>query len=178
MADTARTKAALAALLADNISADISPQDVRDFLETMNPSFGSLYWSATAATTIAVQSTYYKALGTTTAINLNRFTSPASNRLTYTGDPDIHLHIACSMSCTCASNSQILGFSIGINGTHIPASLIQRKVGTGADVGALALHWDAQLSTNDYIELFVTNDSGTATVTIEQGYLFAMSMMV
>ena len=32
MADTARTLAALQALLADNTSGDISPQDVRDML--------------------------------------------------------------------------------------------------------------------------------------------------
>lgn len=35
MPDTNRTKAALQALLADNTTADISPQDVRDFLESV-----------------------------------------------------------------------------------------------------------------------------------------------
>jgi hypothetical protein len=37
MVDTARTLAALQALLADNVTADISPQDVRDFLASVFP---------------------------------------------------------------------------------------------------------------------------------------------
>jgi hypothetical protein len=40
MADTQRTRAALQALLADNVTGQISPQDLRDFLVTvMNPEF-------------------------------------------------------------------------------------------------------------------------------------------
>lgn len=37
MADTARTKAALKALYADNVTGQISPQDARDFMETVMP---------------------------------------------------------------------------------------------------------------------------------------------
>jgi hypothetical protein len=40
MADTQRTRAALQTLLADNVTGDISPQDLRDFLVTvMQPEF-------------------------------------------------------------------------------------------------------------------------------------------
>ena len=37
MADTARTRAALIALMADNVTGQISPQDLRDFMVTVMP---------------------------------------------------------------------------------------------------------------------------------------------
>jgi hypothetical protein len=174
---TSRTNSELQTLFADNTAGAISPQDLRDFLDSVTPKYGSLYYSTPAATTIAVAGTYYKAAGTTTALNLNEFTMPANNRLTYTGTTDVHLHIAYSLSCTCSGNTQVLGFSLAKNGTNIAESKLTRKVGTGSDVGAVALHWDLTVSTNDYIELFVTNETSTATITIEQGYLFAMTMI-
>jgi len=177
MADTARTKAALAAILADNTSGAISPQDVRDFLETMHPSFGSLYFSSAAATTITVAGTFYKAAGTTTQVSANRFTV-GTNRLTYTGTPTIHTHIAASYSMTTAGTNDILGIAIAKGGSVLTHSILKRKIGTGSDVGAAACHADVSLATNEYIELWVTNYDATATVTLDLGYLFILGMMV
>lgn len=47
MADTVRTRAAILALLADNTSGDISPQDVRDAFVTVHGVFGGWYISST-----------------------------------------------------------------------------------------------------------------------------------
>ncbi len=44
---------------------------------------------------------------------------------------------------------------------------IKRKVGTGADVGAVALNGQFELSYNDYIEVYVTSDLG-GTVTFDR----------
>ena len=177
MVDTARTKTALAAILADNTAGEISPQDVRDFLETMHPSFGSLHFSTAAETSIATQSVYVKAAGTTTSVNLHRVTMPADNRLTYTGTPTIHAHIACSLSMTAAGNNKLIGLGIAKNGTVLTHSIVQRQVGTGADVGSTALHADVSLATNDYLELWVSNETDTVNLTIELGYLFFLAMM-
>lgn len=178
MADTARTKAALAALLADNVTEQISPQDIRDFLETMHPSFGSLYVSTAAETTVSVAGTYVKAAGTTTSVNLHRVTMPANNRLTYTGTPDIHAHIACSLSMTSINNNVTVGVGLAKNGTVLEHSKLNRRVGTGTDVGSTALHADAMMSTNDYLEIFISNETNTGNLQIEYGYLFFLGMMV
>ena len=177
MVDTARTQAALAAILADNTSGDISPQDIRDFLETMNPSFGSLYFSTPAATTTVTPGTYLKVAGTTTSISLNRVTMPANNRLAYTGTPTVHAHIACSIDMTSGSNNQTAGFKIAKNDVVLDHSKVTRRISTGTDVGSTALHADVSLATNDYVELWLTNETSTATITIGNGYLFFLTMM-
>ena len=176
MADTARTKSALAALLADNTTGQISPQDIRDFLETMQPAYGSCYVTASAATTIAVAGTYYKAAGTTTQIDVNRFTH-ANNRLTYTGTPTVRARAIAMLSVLTAGTNDVLGFKIAKNGTPIAASEIRRFVGTGTDVGAVALAVDVDLATNDYLEIWVTNEDATATVTLDKMYFAVQTNM-
>ena len=178
MADTERTLAAMLVLGADNTTGDISPQDYRDGLVSVSPSFGSMYFSTPAATTPAGAGTYLKALGTTTSVNLGGFTMPASNKLLYTGTPDIHVHCACSISMTCASTNKILGFKIAKNGSVFDHSEVHRKVATGSDIGSTALHSDFAMSTNDYVELFLANITDTNTVTIEFGYVFCLGMFV
>lgn len=178
MADTARIKSALAALFADNTAGAISPQDLRDFLETMHPSFGGLYFSTPAATTCTLAGTFYKAAGTTTVTAVNRC-SHTDNRITYTGDPSIHMHIAASMSFTTSGTNDIISVCISKNGTPQTGSEARRKVGTGTDVGSTALHWDVMMSTNDYLEVWVSNeDSAGTTVTLQNCYLFGLGMMV
>jgi hypothetical protein len=43
----------------------------------------------------------------------------------------------------------------------------QRKTGSSGDIGALALSGILQLQTNDYIEVWVENNSGSANITAE-----------
>jgi len=178
MADTQRSKAALAALFGDNTSQQISPQDLRDFLESASNTYGSMYISAATSTTVATSGTYVKALGTTTSVNLNRVTMPANNRLTYTGTPDVHAHIALSVSFSTSGTNQTLGLAVAKNGSILTHSEIRNKSGAAGDLLSTALHADAMLSTNDYLEIFVTNHSGTTSLKVDYGYLFFMGMLV
>ena len=183
MPDTLRSESAILALFADNTSGDISPQDLRDFVVSVNPGHGSMYVSGTAATTITIAGTYYKAAGTTTLSGSpSNFDMPADNRLRYTGSPDIHVHLACSISYTCGANNQVLGFKIykyddsaGSGATDTPSN-IRDKIATGADIRTTALHADFMMSTNDYVELHVTNETSTNQPTIDKMYLFCLAM--
>ena len=177
MADTERTKSAILTLLADNTSGAISPQDVRDTVVSLIPGYGGMYISSAAATTIAGASTWTKGAGTTTSTGLSNFTMPADNRLTYTGTPDVHCHIAMSFSVTSAGNNKTYEFGVALNGTINTASIVSRKIATGADVGSSACHTDITLSTNDYIEMWVQNTSDGTNMTYEYGYLFALAML-
>jgi hypothetical protein len=178
MADTKRSLAAVLALLADNIAKAISPQDLRDAVVSLSPSFGSMYFSTPAETSITDQSTPTKAAGTTTSVSLSGFDMPANNRLRYTGSPDRHMHIACSLSFTAAANNKLIGLSIAKNGNSLVHSEVRRLVSTGADEGATALHADVMLSTNEYLEVFVSNETDTANLTVQRGYLFAQGMII
>lgn len=182
MPDTLRDLAALQTLLADNTIGDISPQDVRDFLYSMKRPHGSIYITSSAETSIALVSTPVKVAGTT-ALSDNTshylFDMPASNRLRYTGSPDCHAHIAISLSMTAAANNKVAELSVYKNGTtRLEHSVIERKITTGSDVGATALHADCNMSQNDYIELWIANNTDSANMTISKMYMFALGMFM
>ena len=177
MADTERSKSALLTLLADNTVGAISPQDLRDVLVSLINPFGSFYVSSPAGTSITQAGTYVKAAGTTTANNLSSFTMPASNRLTYTGTATRHFHIATHLSFTSSTGNRVIGVQLAVDGTALPNSTHTVKIGTGSDTQAMSLHWDAMMSSNQYIELFITDTQGTNTITLSTGYLFALGML-
>lgn len=188
MADTARTKAELVTLFATNTIGDLSAQDLRDFLETMHPAYGSIYISSTAETTITDSTNFFKAAGTTSDVSLHRYSGTTAlsvnNRLRYDGAPDIHVHGVISFSMTIASGTNKV-LELGAyhyddsasSGSVLEHSIVSRNAGSTA-IGTGALHFDATLSTNDYVELHVKNTTDTVNVTIDKAYLFMMGMMV
>lgn len=178
MVDTVKTVTQLQALLADNTSGDISPQDVRDFLVSCAPPYGAMSRLVAAATAVAVPGTYYKAAGTTVLGNASNFDMPVDNRLRYTGAASKHMHIVVSASFTTAGVNNIIGLKVAKNGVLLDDSIQRRKVGTGSDIGSTAVHADAQLVTNDYLELWLTNETDTDAVTIDELYFFANGMLM
>jgi len=183
MADTARTKTALATLLADNVAGGISPQDLRDLMESVHPSYGGVYQGGTpAATTIAAADTYYVTNWNTGGLQTNtphRFTVATSGRLTYTGEPSIHSHIACTISVSVAlAAAQILHFKLAKNGTVIDSTETICTTDGTTNIQSTALHGDVMLATDDYLELFVRNETGTNDPTLERCYFFALGMFM
>lgn len=188
MADTARNKSALAALLADNSAGNISPQDLRDLMESLHPSYGSNYISSSAATSVSVQNDWYKAAGTTTDVSLHRFSGKTllsvNNRLQYTGTPSIHTHAVVSFSSAIASgNNKILEYaayhyddSAG-SGSIITHSIMRRNHST-SDVGTGAIHFDVTMDTNDYVEFHIRNTTDTTNATITHMYMFILGMFM
>ena len=161
------------------VANDGTGDALRDAFDKTNDNFDELYTfdyggcgmsGNTTATTITVAGTYYKVSGTTTANSLMDFTA-SNNRLTYTGTSDKYFRVVVNpLSMISAGNNVIVACKIAKNGTVIGHPMT-RKIGTGADVGAGTVSFDVSLSTNDYVELFVTNETSTATVTIEDMYL-------
>ena len=123
-------------------------------------------------TTIAVAGTYTKILGT--SINGTASLVTLSNgRITYTGLDDRHFVITAAISMTAGGNNKVGAFKIAKNGTVFGNS-IRRSLGAGLDVGALAVQADVILSTNDYIELFVTCLTDTTGITAENLHFSAV----
>lgn len=186
MADTQRTKSALATLLADNTSGAISPQDLRDLMESLHFSFGSLYISTPAETSIANQNEWTKVAGTTTDVNLHRFEGKTAlavdNRLKYTGAAMVHVHAVFNWSQTSASSNVEFDAAAyhyddsAASGSILTHSIVRRKQGTGSDVGAAAAHFDVMMDTNDYVEMHVRNVTNDTNVTFQYAYMFIMGM--
>lgn len=181
MVDTQRSITAVKALLADNTTGDISPQDVRDMLETLRSGHGEISVTSAAATSFADASSFVDIAGTwALSANNHNWDMNSNGQLRYTGTADRICHIACSFSFTSSTNNQVIEWTVAKNGTAITQSVLENKIGTGSDVQSSALHAFATVSTNDYLTIQCKNTtwSGAQTVTSTTANLFAMSMPV
>jgi len=177
MVQTQRSVTALYAVLPDNTAGDISPEDVRDIVETLRHGHGEISTNVAAETSIAVGGTYVKVAGTTTLTADNHnWTMPQDNRLTYGGTANRVVHLALTVSFTAAGNNKNIRFRIAKNGTTVARSEVQRFVATGADVGSTALHLFDSVAPTDYYELWATNMTDTVNLTVEQYNMFIMDM--
>jgi hypothetical protein len=181
MADTQRSVSAILALLTDNSNGQISEQDIRDAFVSWRNGHGQIYVAAgdAAAITISDTSSYFEATNPTWTLSSGAHffdESGGDGRLTYTGIVPLVMHVACTISMTSGSNNQVTHWRIGKTGTTDEASEVQRKIGTGADVGSTALHLVTTLSTGDYLSLWVRNATGSNNVTLEVANIQAMTM--
>jgi hypothetical protein len=178
MVDTVRTAADLLAnLFQDGQAAgSITPQDLRDYIVSVQDSYGGIDVVTPAATVIAVAGTFVKMAGTTSFVAPNKdFTMPTNNRLTYGGTVPKSFLITANASFVTASNNQIIAFTSAINGTPGTARS-RRKVGTGADVGSISGHRIVTLNPGDFLEVFITNETTATEITIEDLAYFVTSL--
>ncbi len=132
-------------------------------------SYGGFYVSSAAASGAITQTVYLKLGGTTTALALNHFTHTSPGRLTYTGTSTKVFDVVCSISFTSTQSNEIVRFRVAKGGTSDANSEVARKLGTGTDLGALALVDEISLANNEFIEIFTTLDvSTTDTVTADK----------
>jgi hypothetical protein len=179
MADTQRTIAQLQALLADNSTGAISPQDLRDLLETFRPDRGEISLTVAGTVSVLAQDTWYELTTGSWTLSGNeyRFDSPSAGRLRYTGAQTRAMHIACSLSFELAEGSNdTIQIAVAKNGSRITTSQQSRKISTAGDVGSTALHAFTTMDQNDYLSLLVLNDDAADDITIRQVNLFAMGM--
>lgn len=175
MPDTQRTKSSLATLLADNTSGDISAQDQRDFLETMDGAYGHIWFSSETGTTPAGAGTALKALGTTTSQTLKNFTMPSNNRLTYTGDPTVPVFVRFFGYYSVATAADICTVRIAKNDSVLSPQVFSEPSGN-AILTPIQIEASTTLDTDDYVELWLTNEDGTNAVTVG-GTLSAVTFM-
>lgn len=162
-ADTDRAKTALMTLLADNSSGNISPQDLRDVVESGSV-YASIYVTGGSTATTGINGTPAKVTSFTTA-------GPANNAVADIGNDEIDLPayaatylVTMSMSFSGTANAT---FNVQVyeDTTAIPQCKFQRKMGSGGDVGSAAVSCLFTASGGEALSVYVssdgTNDSGT-----------------
>ena len=164
--------------LPDNAGGLISPADVRNAIKNLIASaashIGGLHISTVIETGIASAGTFVKAAGTTLAFSgNNQFSMPTSNRLQYTGNLSNRVFVInASLSITAAMNNQLIHLMLVKNGNVADAESIttiqEITHGIGAEIDSHTLTGHFTLSPNDFIELFVSNESGTANITVKR----------
>ena len=125
--------------------------------------------NATATTT---PNTWKKALGTTTEDTSNSKFTHSSNRLTYTGGFTNTFHIFVNCNITSASANQNVSIGLAKNGTIITQSEMTIRCTTSSAPYFVATQFPIIMSGNDYIELFVINNSGTSSITVQDMNMF------
>jgi len=117
-------------------------------------------------TVIATQSVYVLVAGVWTVVDTSQFTGSTAGRLTYTGTKDAKIPITFSCSIEPVSGgSTNLSMQVAVNGAVIADSEQDVRTAHGTPVN-ITLIWQAVLSTGDYVEAWVTNDSGTTNVLV------------
>lgn len=146
---------------------------------TFPAAHGELTMASVASAAITVAGTYVAVAtgGTTTLTMGDNFDTSADGRLRYIGTKTLMCHMGATVSFTYNSTSQIIKCRAAKNGTTIVSSEVQLKYGTSGDVISTALHFMASMATNDYIELYVTDDLGTSkVVTVNAANIFAVGI--
>lgn len=122
------------------------------------------------ATPIAVPATFVKAANVSTLIDgTANIGMTADNRLENVGDEVIPVLVLATLSFKCAANNQVLAFAFAVDGAvHVP-SIVRTKIGTGTDIQAVTITIQVDLAPGDYVEVWVSNDTGANNITIEHG---------
>ena len=95
-----------------------------------------------------------------------QMTGTTGGRLTYNGGKDARLPITASITIEPVSGgTQEMGVMIAVNGSVKANSLRTASAAPGSPV-SITGPWQEDLSPTDYVEVFVTNESGTTNVLI------------
>ncbi len=129
---------------------------------------GTLSITASATTNIATMNVPVKIAGTTTAFDLVRFTSPASNRLVYDGTKSRTFIVNAALSASGTSGTYVYSFYIYKNGVQIAASRQRTKVySSSGDIQVVSLVCTVTLSPGDYVEVFTENNESTVNLLVQ-----------
>lgn len=140
---------------------------------TNSSSSGHLYMQANAtATVIAATGTPVKVAGTTTEGPSTVKFSHTDNRLTYTGALVRRFRVTAICSFSSGANNQV-GTYVAKNGTVIDDSETYATANTSGRLENVVVQTIVDLEENDYVEIFVENNTSTTNITVE-----AMSVIV
>jgi hypothetical protein len=127
-----------------------------------------LYLSAAANTTIATASTPVVVNGTFTSEAAQVFTNNVNGRATYIGKRSAFKSLSLTISLEPVSGTgKDLAVYFAKNGAVIAATKVNRTSSSGSSA-VVNVDWGAELVTNDYIEVFVANDTDSTSILVNQ----------
>lgn len=109
---------------------------------------------------IATQAVFEKIEGTTTASSVNQKFSHTNNRLTYTGGITKEFIVTAAVSAnSVTTNAAVITVRIAKNGVTIADSEAQATTSQSGRNETFYCQTIVQLTTNDYIEMFIANNT-------------------
>ena len=117
------------------------------------------------ATSVAATGTAYKAAGTTTDGALTSKFTHTNNRATYIGSIDRPFFVSAALSVE-SGNNNVVGLYIAKNGVVIADSEIYITTNAGGRAEGASVQTLTTLTADDYIEIFVENETAIADITV------------
>jgi hypothetical protein len=157
-----------------------TPTNTTDFTtkgyvdDTVNAAFPTIqiYMIDNAtATTIAAANTPVKAAGTTTLKSGNvSFDMPQNNRIRYTGTGTIIVGVNLASTISSGNATQTIGGYLYKNGANVGEGFKQEATTSTATTSRANYnaYGYVELVTNDYLELYVENQTGSNNITVRQ----------
>lgn len=122
--------------------------------------FASIWYNSPVGLTLTTPTTFTLANPATTLTNQKDFTSNGAGRLTYTGSRTTDFQINMMLSGTAVTSTTIDG-TIFLNSSVPPVLLVSSAYTNGANhQWHCSIPMQLELSTNDYIEIYVQASSG------------------
>jgi len=140
--------------------------DINSYVDEQSKGLAQYYMVGNStATTISATSTFYKIAGTTSqGITPDNFTL-ADNKATFTGSASTNFKVTAVLSLT-AGNNQDIDLRIAKNGTTQARSHQEVTTSGSGSAQNIVVKDIFTLTTNDYIELFVANNTSTTNITV------------
>lgn len=130
----------------------------------------SLQGNATE-TVIAVMGTPVLVAGTWVVDLISKMTATTGGRATYNEQSGVRLHLTAGVTVEPVSGAtQILSVYVAVNGVFIPNSQRSGSADSG-DGTSITVPWFLELETNDFIEIFVANESATTNILVSSAVL-------
>lgn len=141
---------------------------------TQEESYGTVTMQGNAtATVITATATPVLAAGTFTVGDVSGYSGSTAGRLAHTGESGRHIVNALVTLDVAAGSNHLLSVYIAKNGTVIAATKMSDTVSSGLP-RSIATFTNLVLATNDYVEIFVRNESTTDDITVVNAVLSAL----
>ena len=169
MADTAKTLAEITALLADNTSGDISPQDMRDAILSCLSGYGHISTLGGVTNQGSLTTTPVKLTGFTADGPSSADVTPAhgSDQITVTVAGKYKVSVQLSFSGTASKTFLLRTYVDGV----ITTLGCQRKLGTGGDVGSCSFDGFLTLTANQVVTVYISSSDGGTDLLLVDGQL-------
>ncbi len=153
--------------------------------KNINKSFGSIGFSNNATvTTITTANTFVLVQNSALLLNtlsqnfaLTAGATQASSRLTYQGATTCNVRVTCTSNVFVAgSNNQNISIQLFLNGVAVPNTVGKSWLQTAPHPQNQSVTTLLTMNTNDYVELFVTNNTANNNVTVTDMTVDAVSL--
>ncbi|WP_426095069.1 hypothetical protein [Flavobacterium sp. DSR2-3-3] len=124
------------------------------------------YTVAAPSPTVLTGTTAQKVDGATTSEDLFRFAKDGNNKITYLGSKKRFFRVGGSISFQTTANNTTFVFYIAKNGILIDKSKVFVRSSVADDVISLSIQTLVELTTNNFVELWVAREDGTGNVKI------------